>query len=363
MELTTLALRDFRNYRDETVELSPAVTALVGANGEGKTNLLEAVGYVATLRSFRGAGPDTLVRSGAEQAVVRAEGSRNGRRIQVEAEIPRRGRGRVQLNRQRVNRRQDLLDAWRVTVFTPDDLSLVKEGPSWRRTYLDELLAAEQPRLDGLLRELERVLRQRNALLKQSGGRSTPDVETTLDVWDAKLVECGDEVGAERVALLDRLTPLVAQAYQDVAGAPVELGFAYESSWQADGLAAHLDAARADELRRGVSLVGPHRDDVLVTLEGLPARSQASQGEQRSLALALRLAAHRLVAEAVGSPPILLLDDLFSELDPKRAEALLAHLPAGQTILTSASGLPEGTDPDVVLRVAAGSVQVERSAA
>lgn len=363
MELTALTIQDFRNYRDETVHFSPGLTALLGPNGEGKTNLLEAVGYVATLRSFRGAGPDALVRTGAEQAVLRGEGLRESRRLLVECEIPRRGRGRVQLNRQRVSRRRDLLDAWRVTVFTPDDLALVKEGPAGRRAYLDELLVAEQPRLDGLLREFERVLRQRNALLKQAGGRLTPDIETTLEVWDTKLVECGDALAAERVALLGRLGRLVAQAYQDVARAPVELDLAYESDWQRDGLAAHLASVRADELRRGLSLVGPHRDDVLLTLEGLPARSQASQGEQRSLALALRLAGHRLVAAAVGSPPILLLDDLFSELDPGRAAALLAHLPAGQTILTSASGLPEGTDPEVVLRVSDGSVQVERSAA
>jgi DNA replication and repair protein RecF len=356
VQLRRLWLTDFRSYRQADVELAPGLTAVVGSNGEGKTNLLEAVAYLATLSSFRGAPGEALVRQGAAQAVVRAEGERDGRSLLLEAEINPSGRGRVQVNRQRLARTRDLLGALRVSVFAPDDLALVKGGPAERRRYLDDALVAVHPRHDVLRSDLERVLRQRNALLRQSGGRLTPEVATTLAVWDAKLVEAGEALAAQRVALLDQLVPVLGAAYDRVARVPASVTATYEAPWRAQGLAAALEAAQRDELRRGVSLVGPHRDEVELAIGGLPARTHASQGEQRSLALALRLAAHRVVTEAAGSPPILLLDDVFSELDPDRSDALLADLPSGQTLLTTASGLPQGAHPELVLQVRDGSV-------
>jgi DNA replication and repair protein RecF len=356
VRLRRLWLTDFRSYADADVELAPGLTAVLGANGEGKTNLLEAVGYLATLSSFRGAPSEALVRAGSPRAVVRAEGEREGRALLIEAEITPGGRGRVQINRQRLARTRDLLGALRVTVFAPDDLVLVKGGPAERRRYLDDLLVSVHPRNDQLRGELERVLRQRNSLLRQAGGRLTTEVGATLDVWDAKLVEVGTAVADARRGLLDRLGPVLGRAYDEVARRPAHVTATYQAPWHEVGLAAALAAGRRDDLRRGLSLVGPHRDEVIVTVDGLPARTHASQGEQRSLALALRLAAHEVVTDAVGSPPVLLLDDVFSELDPDRSDALLAHLPTGQTVLSSAAGLPSGTEPERILRVVDGRV-------
>ena len=356
MRLDRLWLTDFRSYAAAELEFAPGLTALLGANGEGKTNLVEAIAYLATLRSFRGAPNEALVRTGAEVAVLRAEGEREGRSLLVEAEVRPTGRGRVLVNRQRLARSRDLLGALRVVVFAPDDLDLVKGGPAGRRDYLDDVLVSRRPSLDPLRSDLERILRQRNTLLKQSGGRLTPEIESTLSVWDAKFVDAAERLAGERARLVDELGPVVSGTYAEVAGRRVEVVARYEAPWREHGLAEALAAVRRDELRRGVSLVGPHRDELVLTLDGLPSRTHASQGEQRSLALALRLASHHVVTAATGTPPILVLDDVFSELDDERSAALLHHLPAGQTVLTSAAGLPPGARPELVLRVADRSV-------
>lgn len=356
MRLRRLWLTDFRNYASADLSLASGLTAVVGSNGEGKSNLLEAIGYLATLSSFRGAPNEAMVRRGAEQAIVRAEGDRAGREVLIEAEITPKGRGRVLVNRQRLARSRDLLGALRVTVFAPDDLELVKGGPAGRRGFLDDALVALHPRNDQLRGELERVLRQRNALLKQAGGRLTLDVETTLDVWDSKLVAAGESLADQREALVQRLAPVLVVAYESIAGRAAEVTLRYDAPWREQGLAAALVAARRDELRRGVSLVGPHRDELVLSIAGLPARTHASQGEQRSLALAMRLAVHRVVTDAIDEAPLLLLDDVFSELDPRRSAALLASLPSGQTVLTTAGELPEGALPDQVVSVRGGTV-------
>lgn len=358
MHLQRLWLTDFRSYSSAELTFAPGLTALLGANGQGKTNIMEAVGYLATLSSFRGAPTEALVRRGADSAIVRAEGEREGRALLIEAEISPTGRSRVQVNRQRLTRTRDLLGALRVSVFSPDDLELVKGGPAERRRYLDETLVARRPAVDVLRSDLDRILRQRNALLKQSGGRLSPEVEATLLVWDAKLVAAGEALADARTALIADMADVLARAYDDVAGCSADVVAHYDAPWRADGLAAALEAARRDELRRGTSLVGPHRDELLLTIDGLPARTHASQGEQRSLALALRLAAHRVVTESTGTPPILLLDDVFSELDPDRSWALLAHLPVGQTLLSSATGLPPGATPEQTYRIEDGTIRL-----
>jgi DNA replication and repair protein RecF len=349
-----IELADFRCYA--AAELTPAagLTAVLGSNGEGKTNLLEAIAYLSRQQSFRGAAPEAMVRAGADHAVIRGDVTNDGRSLLIEAELGPRGRPRVMLNRQKVSRRSDLLDAFQVSAFSPDDLELVKSGPAIRRSFLDELVVACHPRNDAVVTEVERVLKQRNALLKQVGGRLGAESELTLDVWDERLATAGERLAGLRVEVVTRLGPKVAEAYDQLAGRSSQPALAYESEWASTGLAAALAACRRDDVRRGVSTVGPHRDELAVTLAGLPARHQASQGEQRSLAFALRLAAHRIVTEQLGSPPALLLDDVFSELDPDRSSALLRALPAGQTILTSAVGLPAGAEPDLVVTVRGG---------
>jgi DNA replication and repair protein RecF len=359
VRLTRLWLHDFRNYESADLTLPPGLTVVRGSNGEGKTSLLEGIGYLATLASFRGVPSEALVRDGASMAVVRGEGERQGRQLLIEAEIA--ARGRVTVNKQRLRRTNDLLDALRVSVFAPDDLELVKGGPSARRRYLDDTLVALAPKHDALRRDLDRILKQRTALLRQSAGRLTPDIATTLDVWDAKLVIAGEALADARAALVANLEPALAKAYADVAPERGVVAATYDAPWRSRGLAAALAEARADELRRGVCLVGPHRDDLTLRINAMPARTHASQGEQRSMALALRLAAHRLVADALDDVPVLLLDDVFSELDPGRTEALLHHLPPGQAILTTAGPIPVGATPEQVVTVTAGRLTLSQT--
>jgi DNA replication and repair protein RecF len=408
VQVRTLWLTDFRSYASAQLDLSPGLTALVGANGEGKTNLLEALGWLATLSSFRGAATEALVRWGAPFAVVRALAERDGRELLIEAQLQPSGRNRVLVNRQPLRRARDLLGSLRVSVFTPDDLAIVKDGPGERRQFLDDALVSLHPRNDALRTEVDKVLRQRNALLRQTGGRLDESTAFTLDVWDAKLAEAGAALAEARLDLLDRVRPELAATYDALARRPAQVAARYEATWlparpvgapgpgatlggaglAEEGLVVEvgdagpeasatpgvgarggvrrgalalalgdaLASARTDDVRRGVSTVGPHRDDVVLSVGGAPARTQASQGEQRTLALALRLAAHHVVTAESGSPPVLLLDDVFSELDPDRSAALLAHLPEGQTLLTTASGLPPAARPDVVLRLAGGMI-------
>lgn len=361
MHLRRLWLTDFRSYTSVDLEFPSGLTAVMGPNGQGKSNLLEAVGYLATLRSFRGAPGEVLVRTGAGRGVVRGEIVTAERAHLVEAEISMTGRSRVLVDRQRLARRRDLVSVARATVFAPDDLELVKGGPALRRGFLDDLLVALHPRNEATRSDWERSLRQRNALLKQAHGRLDESALVTLDVWDQKLAAAGDELVALRRDLVDRLAPMIVTAYRDVAGEDPDIGLRYVSPWEVDGqvgggLAVALTRARAEEVRRGITLVGPHRDELEIGLRGLPARSYASQGEQRSLALALRLAAHRVLTETYGTPPLLLLDDVFSELDATRSAALLRSLPVGQTLLSSAAGLPDGISADLVLEVAAGEI-------
>ena len=357
MLVERLELVDFRNYSSASFDLAAGVTCVRGRNGQGKTNLAEALSYLATLESFRGVGNDALVRVGADQAYVRATVcDDDGRRSLIEAEVSRVGRSRVQVNRQRLQRTRDLLGTVRVSVFSPDDLDLVKGGPSERRTFCDDALVALATKNDQLRRDLDRVLRQRGTLLRSAGGRLSPEVEVSLDVWDARFVEVGERVGHARAVLVERLSPLVTEAYAHLASADVPIDIVYAPAWRTNGLAAALAAARTNDVRRGQSTIGPHRDDIELMIDGLPARTHASQGEQRTLALSLRLAAHRLVAERVGSTPVLVLDDVLSELDEERAAALLRDLPAGQVVITTASPLPAAAHPDHVITIDAGAV-------
>jgi DNA replication and repair protein RecF len=354
MEVVRLELTDFRNL--EHVELEPdteGLTVVLGDNGAGKTSLLEGITFVATLRSFRDAPRESLVRNGCSRSVLRAETGREGRRALVEIELQPGARDTVQLNRRRVSRTEDLAEALLVTVFAPDDMVLVKGGPSERRDYLDDVLAAVSPRGAQLRRTLERVLRQRGTLLRQAGGRLTPDILTTLDVWDSQLSEVGSAIAAAREDLAAQLEPFAATAYGHLAPQAAPIRLAYQRSWSGD-LGAALAAAREDDLRRAVTTVGPHRDELEIHVGGLDARTRLSQGRQRCVTLALRLASHGLISAVVGTRPVLLLDDAFSELDRSTSTALLECLPPGQAILTTAGEPPAGASPAGVVRLAGG---------
>ena len=357
MIVTRLELVDFRNYREACFDFGPGITAVVGLNGQGKTNLAEALAYLSTLGSFRGAPDEALIRVGSSAAVVRATvRDEDGREQLIELELNRSGRNRVQVNKQRLQRSRDLLGVMRVTVFAPDDLALVKEGPQERRRYMDDVLVSLAIKYDALRLELDRIVKQRNVLLKQAAGKLSDEVAITLDVWDAKFAQIADQFGHARAVLIAKLSPLVADAYNDLADRPTPIDLRYEPVWRHVGMAAALTAARSDDVRRASSTVGPQRDDVELWINGLPARTHASQGEQRTLALALRLAAHRLVADRVESVPVLVLDDVLSELDPQRCAALLRNLPAGQVVLTTAGALPTTASPDVTMTIEHGTV-------
>ncbi len=360
MRVCSLSLLDFRSYAETEVDFASGLTAIVGPNGHGKTNLLEAVGFAAGLGSFRGAADTALIRDGAPSAVIRCSGlGDTGQAILIEVELARARPNRVRVNQHPVSRRRDLLGVLTVTAFSPEDLELVKGEPAVRRRWMDDALAAVRPSWGVLRSELDRILRQRNALLRQAQGRAVGDVAITLDVWDAKLTAVGDELRMRRRNLLVAMEPEIHRHYRHISRGQDDAGVTYVSSWGDESLADALAAARGEDLRRSTSTVGPHRDDVLLRIGGLPARSHASQGEQRSLALALRLAVDSEVRDRRGVEPVLLLDDVLSELDAGRAAALLETLPPGQRILTTASPvLPASVQPDRVIRVADGAARM-----
>ena len=371
MQLAHLWLTDFRGHAASEVEVGPGITVFAGGNAQGKTTVLEAVGWLARMTSFRGAPDLALVRVGCEKAIVRAEVAPANRGPDVrpdliEAEVAAAGRNRVLLNRKPLPRARDLLGTLRVTVFAPDDLRLVKAGPAERRAEIDELLVALSPRYDAVQADYDRVLKHRNAWLRTW---SRADDPATLDVWDEQLVRAGAELVRGRLKLLERLAAPLGKAYGDVAGAPADLAGAYEAAWSdevldetrldevAPRLAEAVARSRSADLERRLTLVGPHRDDWRLSIDGLDARRFASQGEQRSLALAVRLAGHVVISEVVGEPPVLLLDDVFSELDESRATNLVSHLPIAQALVTTAGALPPGLPAERVIWVAGGRLE------
>jgi DNA replication and repair protein RecF len=344
-----LSVADFRSYAQAELALEPGVTALVGPNGQGKTNLVEALGYLATLDSHRVAHDAPLVRAGAQRAVVRGSVVRDGRDTVLEVEITPGKANRARIGGSPVPRPRELLGVLRTVLFAPEDLAIVKGDPAERRRYLDELLVARAPRYAAVRSDYDRVLKQRNALLKSAGSaRRAGGSLRTLDVWDAHLASAGAALLAGRHDLVDALSPLVDKAYAAVSNGTGPATIAYRSSLPDDvsttvdrdllaaALAAALAGAREQELDRGVTLVGPHRDDLLLDIGELPAKGYASHGESWSLALALRLAAYDLL-RADGGEPVLVLDDVFAELDGMRRESLAQLVaPAEQVLVTAA---------------------------
>ena len=350
MFVRRLELVDFRSYRHLVLELEPGCTVLVGPNGVGKTNLLEALHYVSTLDSHRVAVDAPLVRAGAAAAVVRSEIVHDGRSLLVELSLEPGKANRARLNGAPVRRPREVIGALRMVLFAPEDLALVRGDPAERRRYLDDLLVARQPRYAGVRADYERVLKQRNALLRTAYlarklGAGERDL-STLDVWDSHLARHGAELMAARWELCAALGPHVAKAYDAVAAGKGAAALAYrpcvdggaDREAVAAALGEALAQARPSEVDRGVTLIGPHRDDVTLTLGDLPAKGYASHGESWSFALALRLAAYELL-RAEGIEPVLALDDVFAELDAGRRDRL-AELVGGAAQLLVTCAVP-----------------------
>ncbi|MCP9945509.1 DNA replication/repair protein RecF [Streptomyces somaliensis] len=352
MHVTHLSLADFRSYARAELPLDPGVSVFVGANGQGKTNLVEAVGYLATLGSHRASSDAPLVRIGAERAVIRAAVRQGERQQLVELELNPGKANRARVNRSSQVRPRDVLGIIRTVLFAPEDLALVKGDPGERRRFLDELVTARSPRMAGVRSDYDRILRQRNTLLKTAamarrhGGRSM-DL-STLDVWDQHLARTGAELLAQRLDLVAALRPLAAGAYEQLApgGGPVDLEYRASAVGDAvvptgreelcERLLAALAGVRGQEIERGVTLVGPHRDDLGLVLGGMPAKGYASHGESWSYALALRLASYDLL-RAEGNEPVLVLDDVFAELDARRRERLAELVAPGEQVLVTAA--------------------------
>jgi len=380
VHLRHLTVTDFRSYPSAELPLTTGVTTLIGLNGQGKTNLVEAAGYLATLGSHRVAGDAPLIRAGAQQAVIRAVVIRNGRETLIELEINTgraNGRNRARLNHSPASRPREVLGTLRTVLFAPEDLGLVKGDPAERRRFLDELLVARQPRWAGVRSDYDKVLKQRNALLKSAapvlrrGARrsstslSTASVDKdvdetdnalhTLDTWNSHLARVGSQLLYARLRLMRDLSPYLTRAYDQVSAAHSDARIAYRSSLREemaesiaagvvpemdqlhDELLASMQAVRVNEIERGVSLVGPHRDDVVLTLGHLPAKGYASHGESWSFALGLRLAAYQLLRHDLGDDPVLILDDVFAELDSGRRERLATLIADCEQVLITAA--------------------------
>ncbi|QEO09050.1 DNA replication/repair protein RecF [Protaetiibacter larvae] len=378
MIVSHLELADFRNYESATVELEPGPNLFVGSNGQGKTNLVESINYLATLSSHRVSTDQALIRQGRDAAIIRARLEHAGRQVLVEVQLNRQGANRAQLNRAPAKPR-DLPRQVRAVLFAPEDLALVRGEPSGRRRFLDQLLVQLTPRLSGVLADYDRVLRQRNSLLKSARAARVPSSGlSTLEVWDERLIDLGSEIIEARGRLVSALRPFVGEAYTAIAGRTQTAELASELSIlgaqpdegaevseqsvrteidRAEAVAAFtaaIERNRRAELERGLTLAGPHRDDLLLRLNGLPARGYASHGESWSFALALRLASAALLrAESPTGDPVLILDDVFAELDETRRGRLADAVAGYEQVLITAA-----VESDVPPALAAHTVRI-----
>jgi DNA replication and repair protein RecF len=340
MHLSWLELTNTRCYETLRFEPGEGVNVLIGSNGAGKTSILEAAAYLGLLKSFRGTPDDAIVRNGAAQAVIRGEFAVESGTTRVEVELPRPGRRRVLVNGKRPQRNRDVLAQIPIVAFQPDDLDLVKRGPALRRAYLDDLAAQLWPQAGADQQDYERAVRQRNSLLKQEGRRADPG---TLDVWDERVAVAGSAVFDHRLRVLETLDAALGEAYR-LVGESGALTWAYVANWGAsidggggvDRLRDVLLERRPRDMDQRSTSAGPHRDDPALIVDGRSARTMASQGEQRTVALALRVAAYRVLSVHRPTRPILLLDDVFSEFDPAHARGVMTLLDTGQVFVTSA---------------------------
>ncbi|CAN5247512.1 DNA replication/repair protein RecF [soil metagenome] len=384
-----LSLTDFRNYTTVEVDLVAGPNVFVGSNGQGKTNLVEALGYLSTLGSHRVSNDQAMIRQGQDSAVIRARLEHGERQVLAELQLNRSGANRAQVNRSVIKTRE-MPRYFSSVLFAPEDLSLVRGEPSGRRKFLDELLVLRTPRMSGVLADYDRVLRQRNTLLKSARSVRNPDL-STLDIWDERLVGFGSEIIEARGALVAELSPEVARAYAGIAGGEHSASLASFLSIRSGGSGADdsdeptaqgtasapvdaLSAAedfrqslarlRRAELDRGLTLSGPHRDDLVLTLNGLPARGYASHGESWSFALSLKLAAATVLRrESLSGDPVLVLDDVFAELDESRRARLAGAIGDFEQVLITAAVLDDVPAPLAAhtVRIKAGSIVGEES--
>ena len=343
MRLAALELVNFRSWKALSVRVPGGPVAIVGPNATGKTSILEAAWYSATLGSHRTSTDAAMVRAGEEAAIVRTTVEHDGRSDLIELEVVRLGRPRTKLGGSPVGRRRDVLGILKASLFAPERVAVVRGDPADRRRFIDELLVQLHPRYRAVIREYERALRQRNALLREAGGR----VPAGLEGWDEALAGPGGQLCAGRAEAARALAPAAARAFEAVGGSPA-LTVAYApntapssdpappSAWS-EALRRRIEERRQDETARGVTLVGPHRDDLSLAIGELPARAHASQGEAWLAALALVLGSHEALREQSGELPVLLLDDAFSLLDPERRARLASALPEGTQIIATAS--------------------------
>lgn len=394
--LKFISLQNFRNYQQLELQLEPGLTLLIGNNGSGKTNLIEAICFLARGEPLRSVPLDALIKNGAPEAIVRGEFESGAsassvssgvvperivsRKLLVEAQLPQPPRKlRLQVNRQKVSRKADLRSLISITDFLPGHLSVVQGSPQGRRDFLDDVAAATvnpASSKSAWLKELPQILRQRNALLRQAKGRLTPQGAAQLDIWDEKLSAVVADCIQHRLEALTLVQPYAEAAYREIADQQATLSFEYVRSWEAFQFSETQQSSEAQQFRealtrarhidvaRGLTTVGPHRDDVSISLNGLPSRSHASQGEQRTLAVALRLSLHRVHKNTSGVAPLLLLDDVLSELDQERGRRFLNAFtssdvpatsgPATQILITSATPLPPYVNVDNTFAISQG---------
>lgn len=348
MWLGELQLADFRNYRQLQLGLTPGSHLFFGENGEGKTNLVEAVGFLGNLETHRIGQQKSLVRQNAETATISAKVQHSGRQVLVAAELNKNSANRYFLNTKAQKRASDLIGYLSVVIFAPEDLDLVRRDPSDRRHFLDASMSQLKPRLAGLKQDYDRVLKQRNALLKSAKTATTVDL-STLDIWDDQLIDLGSKITEARLELISQIEPLLQSFYKALSASDDQISLTLVSINQEDGeeyinreliadqLRNRLEQSREKELERGITLVGPHRDELIIQKAGMLARSHASQGEAWSIALGLKLAMAQLIREGAGGDPVLILDDVFAVLDPGRRRRLIEFVQDFEQVLVTAA--------------------------
>lgn len=355
MGLHELTLRNFRTFKELRLEPDvDAVTVFLSPNGTGKTSVLEAVYALATAQSFRTSSAHDMIRTNETQSEVHGVLFQNDRRVQVDLTISKGLKNttkKMLINGNKPKSRIELADVLPITIFTPEGVGIVRESPENRRTFLTGVIEDKEPKTAVLMERFNKILKQRNALLYAFDGQTpTTSQKNELDAWSSDFIDVSNEVLEVREKTIALLLPLVQHFYEELSESSTPIGVSYERSWLGD-LSTALTKSLNDDLYRRHTTVGPHRDDIMLSINTRDARRQASQGEQRSIALALRLAGHNLVKQERGIEPLLLLDDVFSELDPLRSNRLLQLLPTGQTLVTTASPLPHGMNPAVVIDV------------
>ncbi|MGC8464991.1 MAG: DNA replication/repair protein RecF [Acidimicrobiales bacterium] len=355
MYVEKLSLVDFRNWSELNIGFqSDKLTFILGDNAQGKTNILEGIYFGARHKSFRSSERLPLIREGAEQSIIRIEVLSRDRRRMIASQINRYGRDRVLINGKQTVRFDGLLYDFPIVVFQPDDLSIIKDSPSYRRSYIDEAVESVDVQYGQLSSQYDRLLRQRNNLLRSIGNRPAPSEILTLDVWDEQLSDAAEKITLRRKEGLEELSDFILSSYRRISGDNKRIELQYAQSWS-DSVLSSLRKTRENDLRKQSTGIGPHRDDIVINLDGFNSRNSVSQGEQRTLAVVLKLASATMIEKVTGETPVVLLDDIVSEFDSKRVTRLFESLPSGQ-IFVSGTFIPEGLSGSVVVEIERGTL-------